>query len=281
MKYFWVIMLLSCGLGAVVYFFVLPGLAPSVVPTRTLVTQPEAAPAPRPSVEEAPKPSTEPEGLPDLPRADPKSTHKQLLPTDKLYLETLPNGNKRVIFDAEVCLREGVLEVLLCKKNTKEHEAIIRTAVDARYIHAALVAIGAKPGAPVQFVNPKTQEEEYKAASGAKIQVLVNYRKDGKLHQHSAQEWIRDQQTKKPMAHNWVFAGSRFMKNPDRPDDPPYYGANSGEVISISNFVDSMLEVPIAVSRDNASLNFTAETSRIPPQLTKLWVILEPDAEKK
>jgi hypothetical protein len=245
---------------------------------------PEAAPAPRavkqPSEEPA-QPSTEAEPLPELPKADPKSTVKQLLPNDKLYLETLPNDRKRILFSAEVCLREGVLEVLLCKTNTKEHEAIIRTPIDARYIHAALVAIGSKPGSHVQFVNPKTGEEEYKPASGAVVNVLVHYRKDGKLHTHKAQEWIRDQQTKKPMAHQWVFAGSRFMKNPDRPMDPDYYGANSGEVISISNFVDSMLEVPVSVSRENASLNFQAETSKIPPQLSKVWVILEPVSEKK
>ena len=221
------------------------------------------------------------EPLPDVPRADPKSTIKALLPENTLYLETKPDGTRRVLLVAEVCLREGVLEVLLCKKNTKEHEAILRTDVDARFIHAALIAAGAKPGSPVRFLNPKTDEPEYRPATGTTIAVSVQYRKGGALHTHPAQEWIVDLKTKKPMAHRWVFAGSRFVKNPDRPQDPDYYTANNGEVIAISNFIDSMLDLPVEVSRDNAELNFEARQDRIPPLLSKVWVILEPAAEKK
>ena len=218
--------------------------------------------------------------LPELPKADAKSTVKALLPDNTLYLETKPDGSKRVLVVTEVCLREGPLEVFLCKKNTKEHESIVRTTVDARYIHAALVAAGGKPGSPVQFVNPKTGEADYKPASGTKVLVSVHYKKAGKLHTHPAQDWILDLRTKKPMAHQWVFAGSRFLKNPERPTDPDYYTANSGEVIAISNFVDSMLDLPVEVSRDNADLNFNALTEKIPPLLSKVWVILEPVGEK-
>jgi hypothetical protein len=263
---------------------------------------PSAPPAPaaaaaRPTAKPAPEPEPQPpppanpfdpaelakhaEPLPELPKADPKSQAKELVPDKTLYLETRPDKSRRVLLVAEVCLREGPLEVLLCKNGTKEHEAIIRTAVDARLIHAALVAAGAKPGSPVQFVNPKTNEEDYKPASGSEVKVLVHYRKGGKLYTHPAQEWVTDLTAKKPMAHRWVFAGSRLLDNPDRPDDPPYYTANNGEVISISNFLDSMLEIPVAIGTDNARLNFAAATEKIPPLLSKVWVILEPVAEKK
>ncbi len=250
------------------------------------------APAPAPAVQPDPDqpPPVPPnpadvgkdaEPLPDVPKADPKSEVKPLLPDKTLLLETRPDKTRRVLLTSEVCLREGLLEVFLCKRNTKEHESILRTAVDARMIHAALLAAGAKPGSPVQFVNPKTGEEDYKPASGDKIKVLVHYKKGGKLHTHPAQEWITDLKTKKPMAHEWVFAGSRLFKDPDNPNAPPYYTANNGEVIAISNFPDSMLDLPVPVSRDNAELNFVAATEKIPPLLSKVWVILEPVAEKK
>jgi hypothetical protein len=164
---------------------------------------------------------------------------------------------------------------------TKEHEAIARTEVDARFIHAALIAIGAKNGSPVQFVDPKSLEAAYKPASGQKIEVRVVYQREGKVHNHLANEWILDKKTKKPMSYEWVFAGSRFVKNPDRPDDPPYYTANNGEVIALSNFVDSMLDLPVEISRDAADLFFDAMTDKIPPLGTKFWIILEPIAEKK
>lgn len=254
----------------------------------TAATRATAKPAPDPEPQPPPANPFDPaelakhaEPLPELPKAGPKYQVKELQPDMTLYLETLPDKSRRVLLVAEVCLREGPLEVLLCKRGTKEHEAIVRTTVDARLIHAALIAAGAKPGSPVQFVNPKTNEEEYKPASGTEVRVLVHYRKGGKLHTHPAQEWVTDLTTKKPMAHRWVFAGSRLLDNPDRPGDPPFYTANNGEVISISNFLDSMLEIPVAIGTDNASLNFAAATEKIPPLLSKVWVILEPVAEKK
>lgn len=214
--------------------------------------------------------------LPPPPKADPKSEHKPLLPDRSLILERKPDGTARVLVAAEVCLREGPLEVFVCKRQTKEHEAILRVGMDARFIHAALIAAGAKVGTPVQYVNPKTEQPEYRPATGSTIDVLVHYTKDGKPHTHPAQEWIEDIRTKKPMAHRWVFAGSRFMKIPDDDIAPEYYCANNGDVIGISNSFDAMLDIPVAVSRDDASLLYQANTEMIPPLFTKVWVILEP-----
>ncbi len=228
------------------------------------------------------------EPLPPAPLVDPKNEHKELNKDKTLLLEMAPDpADKskkkavRVLVASEVCLREGPLEVLMCKKNTKEHEAIVRTDIDARFIHAALVAAGAKPGSPVQFVDPKTGDAAYKPASGQKIRVNVHYTLAGKKFTHPAQEWILDQKTKKPMAHEWVFAGSRFVKNPEKPDDPEHYCANNGEVVAISNFVDSMLDLPVEVGKDDTQLNFMAVTKKIPPLLSKVWVILEPEPAKK
>jgi hypothetical protein len=239
-------------------------------------------PAPRAALPGQPaEPEVKPEALPDVPLADPKSKLTALNKEKTLYIEKLPNGDARILFTSEVCLREGLLEVFLCKKNTKEHEAILRTDIDARFLHAALIAAGATVGKPVQFVNPKTGEADPKPASGQKIRVLLHYSMNGKTLTHPAQEWILDKKTKKPMAHDWVFAGSRFLKNPDRPNDPEYYCANNGEVIGISNFVDSMLDLPVEVSREANDLHFDAIPAKIPPLKSQVWVILEPVAEKK
>ena len=246
-----------------------PGPTPTSTPAAP--TKPEPKPA-----------STDAESLPEAPLADPKSKLTPLNKEKTLYLEKKPNGEMRVLVVTEVCLREGLLEVLLCKQRTKEHESILRVDLDPRYIHAALVATGAKVGSPVQFVNPKSGDLEYKPASGQKIRVSVHYRRDGELHTHPAQEWVLDKKAKKPMAYDWVFAGSRFIRNPDAPkDDPEYYSANNGEVICLSNFVDSMLDLPVEVSKDEVDLHFEPITAKIPPLKSKVWLILEPIAEKK
>jgi hypothetical protein len=219
--------------------------------------------------------------LPEAPKADPKSEHKALQPDKMLLLETKPDKTKRVLVAAEVALRDGPLEMFVCKQHTKEHESVLSIDVKAQFIHAALVACGAKPGTPVQFVNPRTGQEEYKPATGSKIKVSVYYVKNGKSTTDLAQDWILEVAKKKPMPHPFVFAGSRLVKNPDLPDDPAIYTADLGEVISVSNKRDSMLEVPVKSTDVDADLLFAANTEKIPPTGSKVWLILEPEAEKK
>ncbi|MBY0456978.1 MAG: YdjY domain-containing protein [Gemmataceae bacterium] len=241
-----------------------------------------------------PKDQPKPEELPEFPLLDKANKLDPLSPDKKaVFIETAPDGKDaegkdkrkvvRVALACEVCLREGPLEQLLCKKGTKEHEAIVRVDVDAVFIHGAILAAGGKSGTPTQFVNPKTEEAEYKPATGSKVNVTVHYKKDGKLHTHPAQEWVWNTKKKAALEHGWVFAGSVFIKNPDDPTAKPFYGANSGDIFSISNFPYSTLEIPAPISKDEAQLNYEAKTDRIPPLGSRVWLILEvvPDKEKK
>lgn len=228
------------------------------------------------------QPKSEGEPLPDAPKLDPKNNFIELSPDKSFLAEQTPDKKLvRILVSTEVCLREGPLEVFLTKKGTKEHEAILRTAIDAKLLHAALEAVGAKPGKPATFVNAKF-EPDFKPATGDKIKVLVHYKKDGKLHTHPAQEWIWNSKKKEALKVDWVFAGSQLLKDADNPKVEPFYGANSGEVISISNFPYSMLDLPVEISKDDATLNYEVKTDKMPPLFTKVWLILEPaPAEKK
>jgi hypothetical protein len=241
-----------------------------------LLAGPAAAqPQPDPRAKDA-------EPLPDYPKLDPANKLVPLNPDKTLFAEVTAGGKvARVALATEVCLREGPLEVFLCKQGTKEHEAILRVDADAKFIHAALEAAGAKAGTPPRFVNPKTEQPEFKPATGTPIKVLVHYRKDGKPHTHPAQEWVWNTQKKQPLQAEWVFAGSQLIKDPCDPTRPPFYGANSGEVISVSNFTYSMLDLTTEISKDDANLNYEARTDRIPPLFSKVWVILEPVPAKK
>jgi len=217
-----------------------------------------------------------PEEAPPIPEA-----YKPLNKGKTIYFEKAADGTRRVHLMTEVCLREGPLEVFLCKLNTKEHESIVHIDADAREIHFALVAAGATPGRPAQFVDPKTGKPDYKPATGTKIKVTVTYREKGKVKTAPANEWVMDKVSGKHLAHDWVFAGSRFFKDPERPNAPDYYMANNGEVISLSNFPDSMMDLPIKSSKDAADLIFEADTPKIPPVRSPVLVTLEPVVEKK
>jgi hypothetical protein len=239
-----------------------------------------AAIASAPARQEPPQLGKDAEPLPPAPKADPKSVHIENPALKGLIMEVLPDKKtRRVLVAAEVCLREGPLEIFLCKKGTKEHEAIVRADIDALKIHELLLLAGAEPGKPTQFVNPKTEEAEYKPATGTKVNVSVHYTKGGKTFTHPAQEWTWDRKKKAIMPHGWVFAGSIVITDPD--NGRKFYAANSGDVISISNFPYSMLEVPAEISKDDANLVYEARTEKIPPLLSKVWVILEPVVEKK
>ena len=112
-----------------------------------------------------------------------------------VFLE-VEGKKRRVIVQAVICLRQGQLEGLLCRRGTKEHEYILAADADARHVHAALVAARAKPGSPVQF------EPKFAPAHGSTIKVTLRYKKDDKLVTVPAQEWILDSASKKPLKEN-------------------------------------------------------------------------------
>ena len=191
-----------------------------------------------------------------------------------VYLE-LQGDQRRVRLNAYVCLRRGQLEQFLTRKRTKEHEAILAADVDARLVHAALVSAGAEPGSPVKFV-PK-----YQPARGTPLKIFLEYTEKGKSMRVPAQHWIRNFKTKKILESDWVFAGSVLIADPLDKTRKPFYAANDGDVICLSNFDSAMLDLPINSTKDNDDLQFEAYTERIPPLETSVQVILEPILKKK
>jgi hypothetical protein len=189
-------------------------------------------------------------------------------------------GDKRkVMVQAEVCLREGMLEHLMCRQRTKEHEAVLSAEVDARDIHKALIVAKAAPGRTVQFKEDGTVVPP----TGTLIKVTLTYKdKDkNKTVTVPGRDWVRDFKTKKSLEVDWVFAGSQFLDNPLEKDKPPLYAANGGDIICVSNFEGAMLDLPINSSKNNAELEFEAFTERIPPIGTAVTVVLEPVLEAK
>ena len=126
-------------------------------------------------------------------------------------------------------------------------------------------------------------EEEFIPPSGDRVRVLLQYEKEpGKWVTVPAQRWVREIKTKKTLAYDWVFAGSKFYPDPEGKTED-YYGANDGRVICLANFVTALLDLPVRVEEGNpvTGLDFEANTPEIPPLETPVTVILEPMIEKK
>jgi hypothetical protein len=209
--------------------------------------------------------------------ADKQPPAKKTQLSRNVFLET-QGEQRRVLINATVCRREDFLEQLLCRKMTKEHESILTADIDAKFVHAALLAAGAQPGKPVQFLPDQPRP---KPPTGTAIKVWLEYKgKDGKTVRVRAQDWIRNVKTKKTLDLDWVFAGSVLIPDPDK-KGPPFYAANDGNVICVANFDTALLDLPIDSSRDADALLWEAHTERIPPLETPVTVILEPVRAKK
>jgi hypothetical protein len=260
---------------------VLPALA-------VLGCEPEAPPRPD-NPPKAPAPAAAPD---KAPRAAPAPAQAEAAPAAKdvkkpvpigknVFFERLEGGRRRVLLNATVCFREGPLEQLLCKKRTKEHEAILSADLkSARDLHTALLLTGAEPGSPVRY-EQKGDRVAVVPPKGTRIKVSVRYEDKGKEVTVPAQKWVRNGQTKKELEVDWVFAGSVLVPDPDDKDKPPFYAADSGDVICVSNFEGALLDLPINSSKNDSERSFEAFTERIPPLDTKVTVILEPELKKK
>jgi hypothetical protein len=95
-------------------------------------------------------------------------------------------AKKRLLLKGEVCLREGVLEMLVCLKRTKEHESIVSIDTKAQIVHAGLLTLGAEPGKPVQY------QPEFKPPTGQRIDIFFSWTDEqGQPHRVPAQTWVR------------------------------------------------------------------------------------------
>ena len=208
---------------------------------------------------------------------DAKKVEAKKVPVGPNILFEVDGETRKVWVSAEVCRTMGPLEQLLCRKGTKEHESVLIADIDARDLHTALVLARGEPGSPVSF------RPEYKAATGSVIRITLMFEKDGKKLTVPAQDWVRDTKSGKALAHDWVFAGSRFVPDPLDKNKPPIYLANEGDVICVSNFESALLDLPIESSKQNAEVQFEAFTENIPPDGTKVAVCLEviPPTTKK
>ncbi len=199
------------------------------------------------------------------PKENPDKGLTQVSPQDQCWVDF---KRRLVIVNGKICQRRGLLEMFACPLDTKDHESIVCVYSRAYVIHTALLAVGAVAGAPVKYVP------EYEPAHGTEVEVFILWKDDKKQEQKTrAQDWIRNAQTKEPMKHSWVFAGSGFWKDDDGNE---HYMAEGGELVCVSNFSTAMLDLPVKSSQSNSELLFEPFTEQIPPRGTEVRLVLHP-----
>ena len=127
----------------------------------------------------------------DAPKRTPEPTAAraratQPVPLNKSKSVLLDVPGKRLLLKTEVVLREGLLEMLCCLKQSKEHESILAVNSEAYVVHAGLLSLGAKVGTPVRY------DPSFKPPAGQEVAIFLQWTdKKGKLHRVSGQSWIR------------------------------------------------------------------------------------------
>ena len=118
--------------------------------------------------------------------AAPVPAVEKLIPLNPEGTVLLDHAGKRLLLKTVLCLRDGLLEMLICPKQTKEHESILTIDAKAQVIHAGLLALGCRPGHPVVF------EPEFVPPSGQRIEIYFNWTDPaGKPQRRRAQELVR------------------------------------------------------------------------------------------
>lgn len=155
-----------------------------------------SAPPEEPSSDDVVKPAAETADSNDIAR-DSQGTRlpadllegSKLTPLNPQKTVLLDLAGKRVLLRARVCLTQGLLEMLLCPHQTKEHESILSTEAQAFTVHTGLLALGCKEGQAAKY-DPET--ETYTPASGQVIDIFLHWvDADGRLRRERAQNWIR------------------------------------------------------------------------------------------
>ncbi|MEM8732777.1 MAG: YdjY domain-containing protein [Planctomycetota bacterium] len=179
--------------------------------------------------------------------------------------------NKRIVVDGYIALDAGPLEMFACIAGTKEHESVVAVFSKAYVIHAGLLAVGAKKGTPVEW------EPKFKAPTGSEIAIEALWKdeKTGERKRIDARQWVmqatRDEA--KPLELNYVFAGSSMWKDEETGEEV-YQADVGGDLICVSNFSTSTLDLPIESTTETAGLLFAAYKGRVPKRGTPVRLVL-------
>ena len=187
---------------------------------------------------------------------------------------------KQVVMDSQVCLpRDAVmLELFVCGWGTKTHESILQTKATGAQLHTAMLLLGLLPGKPAKYVYDLDREIGWTIPPrGPGVTIEVRWKdKKGQSHQVPADEWLLKVGEKKTPIKipTWVFVGSEVLPGGG------YWADAEGEIISVSNFPSSVIDVPFESSNKNALRDIAVNRKAIPPIGTDVQVVITVDPKK-
>jgi hypothetical protein len=232
----------------------------------------------------------------------PAANERKISPELKLALEKLKLPGVKINLeewcvdvDSRIALKRGLLELIACTKDTKEHESILVIDAKPSHVHTALLLLGAKPGSPAQrqLVDPEMRRFRDIPPSGSQVSVSLVFKdKDGKEVEKPISDFIKpsdghggiaepaaEGDKEKFPTHTFIFAGSILTGEDGGPRQ--YLCDANGNVISISTFGDELLCMPGFHENANGALMWQVDGEHLPELDSKVIMRLRPADAKK
>jgi hypothetical protein len=170
------------------------------------------------------------------------------------------------------------LEVLVCSRNTKEHEALVVTDAKPSHVHAAMLMIGLEPGAPGAWEWAEgAMKPRAIPPRGPKVRVMLVPENGEALE---ARKWVlgRDGVTRLPAGDHLVFAGSMFRTlGPPGAAREMYAADADGTIAGLTAFGTEVIAWTGMFHHDTGveQPTWVADAARVPRFGTKVDVIVE------
>lgn len=193
---------------------------------------------------------------------------------------TIDKKTLEVRIEATVCLDAGILEYVVCKPNTFEHESIFTTEAKPELVHAALLLAGLKPTP----LLPGMTELWWGKALGNKdsrVKIEVEWAEGGEKKRESLISMLRNREGGKaaPGAGKvakdaWVFAGSIMQPGQDG-GDAVYAGNISGILVGIWPDPSTVIQYGIESGNpyEGAQQGLEIDEKRVPKVGTKVKLV--------
>ncbi len=183
--------------------------------------------------EEEPAPAAKPRDL-GPPLVDDLKGLTKLDPVQPVWVD---KSHGQVVFMAETCRADYPLEFFATLRD-RGYESCVVTDVRPSIVHAALLAVGAKPGTPAKF-DPK-----YTPPTGTEIAIEVRWKdKDGQAANRpgaGVDPQREDEKTDERRTGSLPAAASAV----DPETRQSRYMADGGDFIAVLNLPTAMLDVP-------------------------------------
>jgi len=200
--------------------------------------------------------------------------------------------------EASVSLTAGLLELVACIKDSKEHESVVAVNAKPSQIHTALLLLNAKPGSPAmrKMIGAGDDAEwtDIQPRGGLVDVYLVIDMPEGKK-EFPINRFIKkasdayflgrsvEHPDKKPEfypTHTFMFTGSLLVER--EKNQPRQYVADfSGNVISLVTFGDEMIATPEIHDDSNEALLWEVHGENLPEIGSPVKLRLRPQRTEK